>query len=34
MGVEEDFGEEEQGNTTTTSFDTSQFVSRKEYEKV
>jgi len=34
MGLEEDFGEEEQGNTTTIRFDTSQFVSRKEHEKV
>ena len=34
LGVEEDFGEEEGGYTTTTSFDTSQFVSLKVHEKV
>ena len=34
LGVEEDFEEEEGGYTTTPSFDTSKFVTMKEYEKV
>ena len=34
MGVEEDFGEDEQGNAMIPSFDPSQFVSRRKYEQV